>query len=396
MQFKQSNLPWLNRNLLGFGIASFLSDASHEVVPLVLPALVMHLVGSQQAPYYLGIISGVSTAAASVTTLFSGWMNDHIINRKPLILSGYAASGLLVGCMGAAQSWVSVLLLHAGAWVGRGLTSAPRNAMMADATDPAYYGHAFGFRQAMDTAGAVAGPLIVYFLSSQPLPVIFFVTLIPGILAFLALLFLIQEIPHTKSQNPWVPLSELPRSFFIFLGSILIFGVGNFNKTLLLLRVQNNLAASGMVAALSIATLLYIFRNIVQAAASYGIGALSDRVGRKALLGLCGFVVFGCMSFALIWATDNLVLLSVIFLLSGISAGSVSTLEKSVAADLLPEQVRGTGYGILLTVDSVGDLLSSLMVGFLWTAFSPEIAFLYGAIMSFIAAAMLIPLGRYH
>jgi MFS family permease len=383
---------WLSKNLLGFGIASFFSDCSHEIVPLVLPALVTSLMGFEADPYYLGIISGVSTAAASITTLFSGWLSDRLANRKPLILLGYAVAGTFVGLIGLATSWLGVLILHAGAWIGRGLTSAPRNAIIADSTPPAYYGHAFGFRQAMDTAGAIAGPLIVYFLSGKSLTTIFYSTFIPGALAFFAILLLTKDIRSTpRSTQQLVPFAALPREFYLFLITLFIFGIGNFSRTLLLLRVQNSLTPLvGTVMALSISTVLYIFRNITQAGASYYIGALSDRVDRKLLLALFGFALFGCMCLALLWPSAHMLFLLFIFLLSGVSAGSYTTLEKSVAADLLPEHMRGTGYGILLTVDSIGDLFSSIIVGFLWTAFSAEIAFLYAAVLSFISAFILI------
>ncbi len=390
----KTKFPWLNRNIIGFGIASFFSDSSHEIVPLVLPALVIQLVGHEHAPSYLGFISGLATAAAGVTTLFSGWLSDRIRNRKPLILSGYALAGTLVGLIGLAHSWITILFLHVCAWIGRGLVSAPRNALIADSTPPAYYGHAFGFRQALDTAGAVAGPLIVYFFSGQALSTLFLIALIPGLLALLVIALFIKEVPRTPvTMKKYVPLGLLPGNFYLFLTAMFIFGMGNFSKTLLLLHMQNTLAGSYPTATvMSIITLFYILRNIAQAGASYVMGALSDSIGRMLPLALGGFTLFGIMSILLIWSSANLLSLFFIFLISGISAGTYMSLEKSAAADLLPKELRGTGYGILQTINSIGDLLSSVIVGFLWAAFSPKIGFLYAALMSFSAALILIPL----
>ncbi len=185
----------------------------------------------------------------------------------------------------------------------------------------------------------------------------------------------------------------IPRNYYLFLAAMFIFGMGNFSKTLLLLHMQNTLAGSYPAATvMSMITLFYILRNIVQAGASYIMGALSDSIGRMLPLALGGFTLFGIMSILLIWPSTSLLSLFFIFLISGISAGTYMSLEKSAAADLLPEELRGTGYGILQTVNSIGDLLSSVIVGFLWAAFSPKIGFLYAALMSFSAALLLIPL----
>lgn len=384
--------PWLNRNLIGFGIASFFSDCNHEIIPLILPLFITQLMGSQYAPYYLGIISGVSTGAASITVLFSGWLSDRIPNRKPILLIGYGLIGPLGTLIATAHSWLTVLFFNTGAWIGRGMTSAPRNALIADSTDPAYYGHAFGFRQALDTAGAVAGPLLVYLLSDKPLSTIFLIALIPGLAAFLTIALFIREVPRkTAPFKEPLPLRALPRSFYWFLGTFLVFGIGNFSKVLLLLRIQQLLGTiHALPTVISITTLLYIFRNIMQAAASYVIGAVSDAIGRYVPLGLFGFTFFGCMCLALMWPSTSSLFLISIFFLSGVSAGSYTTLAKSIAADLLPEEIRGTGYGMLLTVISIGNLLSSIIVGFLWTSFSPEVAFSFAALLSFLAVVMLI------
>ena len=206
---------WLTKNLLGFGIASFLSDANHEIVPLVLPTLITTLVGPAHAPQYLGFISGLSTAAASFSVLFSGWLSDHIANRKPLILMGYGLTGILVGLLAFAHSWITVLVLMTIAWFGRGMRSAPRDSLIADSLDPAYYGHAFGFRQALDTAGAVAGPLIVYFLAGKPLSTIFLVSLIPGILSLVTVALFVHEVPR-KATSVSAHIHSASKQFLLF------------------------------------------------------------------------------------------------------------------------------------------------------------------------------------
>lgn len=387
----KKNFTWLNRNLLGFGIASFFSDASHEMVPLVLPTLLGTLVSAQKAPQYLGLISGFSTAAASLTTLLSGWISDFIQNRKPLILFGYIVATLFVGILGFAHSWLTVFVLLTLAWIGRGIVRAPRDSLLADSVDPAYYGHAFGFRQALDTAGAVIGPSIVYLFSSYTPAALFSITFIPGTLALCALALLVQEVPHRKvNASRGFKLNHLPMQFYYFLLVFFIFGIGKFNRTLLLLRIQDLLQTThSHAASLSIITLLYIFRNIIQVLSAYFTGAISDKIGRRIPLAVCGYGFFGIMSLVLLYPSSNFAFLIPLFFLSGFSAGAYMSLQKSVAADVLPEKQRGTGYGILQTADSISELIASVVVGFLWSSFTPEIGFIYAAVLSFIAACML-------
>ena len=367
------------------------------MVPLLLPTLIVSLTGEGSAPKYVGLISGISAAVASIIVVWAGWLSDRLPRRKPLLILGYGLAGTLVGLLGLATSWVTVLLLVTFAWLGRGLVSAPRNALIADSTDSLYYGHAFGFRQTFDTFGAILGPLIVYAGAGLSVDKLFFITFIPGVLALLSIVFLVKEVPRkvTSPSSPAVSLLALPMSFYLFCFVMFVFGIGNFNRPLLLLHLQETLKGTMSSAAiLSLLTLLYIGRNIAQAGAAYAMGALSDtRLGRKIPLGF-GFFLFGCMTALLIWPSTSMAYLMTVFLLSGISAGTYTTLEKSYAAELLPEHKRGTGYGLLLTIDSIGDLLSSIIVGFLWSSFSPQIGFLYATILSFLAAVLMLALPR--
>lgn len=382
---------WLSSNLVGFSIASLFSDCSHEMIPLLLPTFLTSLAGAAQAPFILGIVSSVSTAAMSISAFFSGIVTDRSSHKKALIEFGYGIEGLCAGLLGFVTNWVQVLITLTLAWIGRGIIGSARSAAIANSTDPAYYGRAFGFRQAMDTIGSILGPLIVFTLSSWPIRSLFFITFIPAAAAFLAIVFLTSE-PSTTKTAP-LPQQESPllsREFKLFLGALLIFALGNFSKTLLVLRTQNLLTpVYGPLQAFSSTTLLYSFRNIIQALATYGMGALSDRIGRKNLLAGAGFFCFGIVSLLLLYESADYLYLTLIFFLSGISAGTTTSLEKSFAADLLPLKTRGTGYGSLTGVQSIGALISSIVTGYLWSSFSPQVAFIYAASLSFCSALML-------
>ncbi len=392
MKLKIQRPIWLSNTLVGFGFASFLSDANHELVPLLLPAILLKLVGVEAAPTKLGIVSGVSKAASGLSMFLSGWLSDRVSHRKPILLVGYFLTGAFIGTLAWAQSWTAVLVITTIAWIGRGMISAPRNALIADSVEPQYYGHAFGYRQALDTLGAVCGPFLVYLLANEPPQAIMAIAFIPGILAFLLVALLIKEQPHAISPATLHPLSVLSKAFYVLVTALFIFGLANFNRTLLILRVQETMTGAGysQALALSAVTILYIFRNIIQTIAAYMLGALSDRIGSSLPLGLFGFVFFGLSSLWLMWPSAAILALLGIFFLSGVSAGAITSIGKSFAADLLPAEHRGTGFGILQVLESFSDLCSSIIVGYLWAWFSPEIGFLYGAIMSFIAAFVLM------
>ncbi len=392
---KKTTWPvWLNRNLVGFGVASFMGDANHEIVPLILPLLLTQLVGKQSAPEIVALVSGTATAVASIVGLFAGKFSDHLANRKPLIVLGYFLTGSLVGLLAFAQHWMVVFLLMLGAWVGRGLVSAPRNAIIADSTDKRFYGHAFGFRQALDTLGSVAGPLIVYVLAGWPLQYLFMVALVPGLLAFMVVYLFVHDVPHKVSDRPFFE-NHMPKEFYALLGVFLLFGLGGYEKTLLVLRAKEMLSPGDYsVNALSIITLLYIFRNIVQTITSYAVGALSDTVGRIIPLIVFGFGCYAIMALLLSTTSSSTSYALVIFLLSGISAGTYMTLQKALVADLLPDHVRGTGYGILKTVDSTANLASSVVLGLLWSNYSAQVAFLSAAVMSVVNIVILLILNK--
>jgi len=378
------------------GFTSFFSDFSHEMTTAVLPTFLVSLVGNTVAPQLLGIISGVSDGASSFVKIFSGWTSDNLKKRKGLVVTGYAATGIFAGITGFATSWIQILLFRTLAWVGRGLREAPRDALVADSTSPQYYGRAFGFHRAMDTLGAIIGPLFVFFaLSKIGVKNIFLFSLIPGILAvFTIALFTREKRKEDRGNNSlgfWKDISSLPKEFRFFLLVMFLFGIGNFNRTLLILRTQEVLTpVTGLAIAGGFSVLLYALRNVFQAAADYIVGHASDLFGRKVLLALLGFFLFAFMSLGLAFPLPSLWFFVFLFAISGISAATYTALEKAYAADLLPAHLRGTGYGALQTVDGVGDFVSSFAVGFLWTTVSPTTGFIYGAILATMAGFLLL------
>ena len=373
------NSRWFTRGILGIGLANLFSDWGHEAATSLLPAL-LALVGAPAIA--LGIIEGVADGLSSFSKLAGGYIADRPGWRKPVAAGGYVIVGLTTFAYSLAQKWPFVLLLRAAGWAGRGAKSPSRDALLADAVPKSQLGRAFGFERAMDTVGAVAGPLTALLLVSlSNIRTALAWTIVPGVLASICFLWL---VPAGKSATTHQPfgflhsLRHLPGSFRRFLVGVFAHGIGDFAPTLLILRAGQILAPQyGAARAATLAVALYTLHNIVFAVISYPAGALADRVGKRGLLAV-GYTVAAVMCVGFIFAPATLAWLASLFALAGIHIGIQQGLEKSLAAELLGSKIRGTGFGVLATVNGIGDFASSIIVGALWTAVAPAAGFSTG------------------
>jgi MFS family permease len=382
---------WLNRNIVAMGVTSFFSDFGHEMATAVLPAFLVSLGGSAAL---LGIIEGIADASVSGMKLVSGWYSDRIGRRKPFAVIGYLLTAIGVGSLSLAFSWPRVLVSRVVAWLGRGTREPPRDALLVDSTKPQYYGRVFGFHRSMDTLGAIAGPAIAFFLvKSMALRSIFLVALAPSALAFLTIAFFVREARKQNREPPThflVSMKGLPRNFRLFLIAVGVFGLGNFADSMLILRATEILSPiSGALAAGSLAILLYTIHNVFYAGLSFPIGLLADKFGKRKIL-VFGYFLTGLSSVGFIFSIGNLLYLGLFFVVAGIAIAITDAMERTVAADLLPENLRGTGYGTLAAVNGIGDFASSSVVGLLWTVISPAAGFGYGAVLMMIGAVLLL------
>lgn len=381
---------WLTRGVLGIGLASLFSDWGHEAATAILPAFLASL----GAPAFaLGIIEGVSDGLSSFSKLAGGWIADHPAWRKPTGIIGYLATGLSTFAYAFAQSWPAVLVMRALGWTGRGSRGPSRDTLLADAVEPGKEGRAFGFERAMDTLGAVLGPLsAATLLGVLGLRGVFRWTVIPGVAAALSFAFL---APASKAmRGHHAPsfassFAQLPKSYWRFLSGVFAHGIGDFAPTLLILRASQILSPRlGITRAAAISVALYTFHNFINAAASYPAGALGDRIGKRGLLAL-GYLV-GVVAYAgFIFEPPTIPILAALFGLAGIHGALQQSLEKSLAAELLPAERRGAGFGMLATVNGVGDLISSVAVGALWSSMGPNAGFVYAGIFTLAGAALI-------
>jgi len=388
---------WLNRSILGMGLASFFSDAGHEAATAILP-LFLASIGAPAAA--LGTIEGVADAVSSFVKLGAGWFSDRIGRRKPIAVVGYVLTSLTTGLFALATAWPHVLLTRAVGWFGRGMRGPVRDAMLSDSVTPEARGRAFGFHRAGDTLGAIIGPLIALALLSlmsgrQAATItyrqIFWITLIPGLLSAVSFALLVKEHsrPANRSSSLVAAIGGLPRRFKLFLVGVGVFGAGDFAHSLLTLRAAQMLTPqTGAARASQVAIALYAVRNVFYAGMSYPIGALADRIGKRLVLTL-GYVLGALMGIGWILAVPSVWILGPLFAIGGTLIATEDTLEGALAADLLPEQVRGAGYGVLATVNGLGDFLSSIVVAGLWTAINPTAGFAYATTL-FLLGAIII------
>jgi MFS family permease len=385
---------WLNRTVLGIGLASFFSDWSHEIATTLMPAF---LATMGVAAAWLGLIEGVSDGLSSFAKMASGYYTDRLQRRKPIAIAGYLLTAFGTAAIGLATNAGHVLAARASAWLGRGVRTPVRKALLAGSVTPATYGRAFGFERMMDTLGAIAGPATALFLLGalgHHYPTLFALTLIPGLLAVAMMASVVKErkrtpVPHISFGES---LRALPRRFRRFLVAVGLFGAGDFAHTMLILLAMQQLAPIvGQARAAAIATGLYVLHNVFYAAFSMIAGWLADRFPKGILLA-AGYALAAAMALALIVLPLNVWVLGGVFIGGGIYVAMEETLEDSFCAELVGEEHHGMAFGTLAMVNGIGDFVSSTIVGVLWTAFGTPVAFCYGAVL-FVAGAMLLLIG---
>jgi MFS family permease len=368
---QQPGRTWLNRTVIAIGAASLFSDVSHEMATAVLPLFLSTLVGTS-GPAVLGLIEGSADLFSSAAKLWAGSIGDRLSKRRLWCSAGYLVTTLSKVSFALATSWWHILIGRTSAWVGRGFRSPLRDALLADDTRQSDYGKAFGLERAGDSLGAVLGPALSLTLIACALPLrgVFVVSLIPGLLAAGMIAFGVRERSRQveqRRQSALLRLRALPKPFLKYLAAVGLFGIGDFSNTLLILWAAGA-PASDSSARFTLPVLLYIGYNAVSALFAYLAGALSDRVGRRWVLGVgysCGTVAAVLIASGM----HSLLAMVLVFSLAGVCMGAQEAVEKATAADFLAEDTRALGFGALAVVNGIGDFVASVLVGGLWAAF---------------------------
>ncbi|HLK92455.1 MAG TPA: MFS transporter [Polyangia bacterium] len=358
---------WLNRTVLGIGLASLFSDVGHEMATAAMPALLAAL-GS--GSLFLGVIEGVSDGASTFAKLYSGLYSDRLRRRKPLAFIGYLVTASGMASFALATSGWHVLVGRVVGWLGRGARSPVRSVLLTEATSKETHGRAFGFERAMDSAGAVVGPLIALGVATHAnILSVFGYTLIPGILAALMIAVFVRERPHAPQPHARLStgIRALPAPFRRLLVGVGIAGLGDFSKTLLILWATRAWTAQyGFRRGAALAMAFYVGYSVVYTFSCYVAGVLADRLPKNRVLA-AGYALAAIPALALVLPGASFIKFAIVFGVSGLYMGVWETVEGATAAGFLPAERRGVGFGALATVNGVGDLVSSIVVGALWT-----------------------------
>ena len=392
---KIKNLP---PNLWAVSITSFLMDISSEMVINILPLFLFSVLGVKTN--IIGIIEGIAEATASILKVFSGWLSDKMRSRKWLAVLGYGLSAIVKPLFYFANSWSAVAAIRWGDRVGKGIRTAPRDALVADTVKPEQRGLAFGLHRAADTAGAMLGILIAILvvwrvqatgigLQENTFRTIVLISIIPAVLAVLALIFGTHEVKvEGVRQAPKISFKGLGKNFLVFMLIVGIFDLGNSSDAFLVLRAQER----GM-SVLNILIMLAVF-NLVYALVSTPAGGLSDRIGRRKVI-IGGWIIYALiyLGFALAKNVTHVFLLYVAY---GVYYGMAYGTAKAMIGDLVPEEMRGTAFGTYNAVLGILDFPASMIAGFLWSGvgkwagFGASAPFYFGAIMATLAILLFV------
>jgi MFS family permease len=386
------NARWLTPGVGAVGAASFFSDAGHEVTTSVLPAFLTSTLGASAAA--LGVIEGISDALIGAMKLIGGpWANDPQ-RRARITTGGYLGTAVATGAIGAAVTVWQVGALRAIAWLSRGLRSPARDALLASLSPSSAHGRAFGLERAGDNLGAVAGPLLaaglVAWIGVRPT---LYLAAIPGLLAAVAIIVAAREArrcPHSVdgSAARRLDLRALRDAGMLqALVPVLLFEFGNLATTLLILRATQLLTSPqrSVAAATTTAILIYAGHNVVATFASLVAGRWFDRAGPRVVFAT-GAAVYVAAYCAFAVGPHSAFAVALAFAAAGAGIGLAEPTESAVVAQLLPDRLRGSGFGLLGAVQATGDLVATVIAGLLYTLISPAVAFGYAAAWMVAAA----------
>jgi len=384
---RKSGLRALPRNVWAVSLTSFFMDISSEMVINILPLFLSNVLGV--GTNIIGLIEGIAEATASLLKVFSGWLSDRLRARKWLAVTGYAISALAKPFFYFASTWQMVAGVRWADRVGKGVRTAPRDALVADSIEEQQRGLAFGFHRAADTGGAMLGLIVALVvvwalqsrsvdLSRHTFQIVVLASLIPAVLAVISLALGAKDVPITsKRERPKITFKGLGKPFLTFMVIVGLFDLGNSSDAFLVLRAQERgLNVVGVLGML-------VTFNLVYTLISTPAGSLSDRIGRQKV------IVGGWLAYALIYLGFALVgrgwHIWVLYALYGVYYGLAYGTTKAMVADLVPANLRGTAYGTYNAVLGILDFPASLA----WKGFGPSAPFFFGAALSLIAALLM-------
>lgn len=381
---------FLSRNVIFLSFISLCNDIASDMIYPLLPLFIVGVGGTAKI---LGVIEGVAATTASLLKLFGGYISDITKKRKPLTFIGYLLSNVLRPLYYFAQSWTPIFVVRFADRIGKGIRTAPRDALIADSTAPEDRAKAFSFHRALDNLGAVIGPLLavgILSLFAGDIRMVFLFSVIPGIAVIVMFFFVKETAPEKKVEDAKdrtnfkeiLSIKILPGELKLFILTVLIFTLGNSSDAFLILRLKEAGVDTVYI------PLLWGALNLVKSLGNYPAGVVADRTSKKNVI-IAGWLLYGIVYilFGLVTSKTAVVL---IFLSYGLFYSLTEGVERAFIADMIPGELRGRAYGIYNFAIGISALPASLLFGFLWDKISYKAAFFTGASFSFIALAIFI------
>jgi len=388
-------LTGISTNVLVLGIVSLLTDMSSEMIYPIMP---MFLTAIGASGLVIGLIEGASETTASLIKVFSGWYSDRYRRRKPFILAGYGSSSAVKPVLYLATAPWHVLGLKVMERVGKGIRSAPRDALIADSTESGYRGRAYGFHKAMDSTGAVIGPLLVLpvliaaaTVTTDTYRLVFLLSAIPAFVAVAIILLFVRDRradSDSKVGHLFKEMGHLGERFYLILMVVVVFYVGEISYAFFILRaVEEGFTLMDLGSDASV-ILLYVLFNVFFVLFALLTGGLSDRTGRKPIIAV-SFVIFA-LTCGVMAMTGSYLLLVLGFAMFGVYKGSSEGVLKAYVIDVVPKELRGTALGAFHTAVGLVMLPGGIVAGLLWDSVGHWATFAYGAAAALLALALLI------
>ncbi len=375
------------------GLVSLFMDVSSEMIHSLLPVFLV--VGLGASALSLGIIEGIAESTALITKVFSGFISDRIGRRKGLAVAGYALGTLTKPLFAVADGVGLILTARFLDRIGKGIRGAPRDALIADVTTPEQRGAAFGLRQSLDTAGAFIGPIlasILMFATSDSFRTVFWIAVLPGILAVVILASGVKE-PARELETKNIPplrlndIKKLGRSYWFIVAFGSIFTLARFSEAFILLRAQY------LGVQVFLVPFFMVLMNVVYTLSAYPVGVLSDKLGRMGMLSAgCIVLIASDVVFAL---ASGYKLVAAGAVLWGLHMGLTQGILSTLVADVSPANIRGSAFGIFSLATGIAMLMASGLAGWLWDSFGPAATFWAGASLALAGYVGLLA-GRTH
>jgi len=374
------------RNVFVAGLVSFFMDVSSEMIYPLVPLFLANVLGVNKS--VIGLIEGIAESTASLLKVFSGWFSDKIGNRKWLMAAGYGISTLSRPIVALATGWQHVMDSRFMDRFGKGVRTAPRDAIIAESSEKTHLGRAFGFHRSMDTMGAVVGPAIAFLLLgifSNNYRIVFWLSMIPGVIAVLLIIFFIKEkkkVFPVHEERPKLTLKHFDWRFKFFVAIATIFAIGNSSDVFLILRAQQIGISTVMI------PVVYLLFNLIYSLSAIPAGIAADRFGKKRVI-LLGFVLFAILYYGFAVAKDTTAIW-VLFAFYGLFMGLTEGIQKAFLATIIPQDFKATAFGVYNTAVGLAMFPASLIGGWLWDNISPSATFYFGAITAALSAVLFV------